>query len=439
MIKKRDGRMTKRVIVLVSIIIFTFFAFLLNSVSADISSKWYVDTSVYTNLSKEYSSSTLPLAANVDDDPQLEIFYSLGIDSGGGNPTGIHEGAVICLDGLNGSLEWCYNSDGFGRHTTLELGDTDQDGELELVAGGMKNVVCFDAKTGQVEWEYWVDPPYTDDRRKDKHSIILKDTDGETYVFMSGNSNVNEPVIKFAGTDTAQYDPGDIVEECYYSYYTCHGGFACWDIDNDGDFDLFNSDRSTGNGMYWLDTNLTILDSWSSVWCSSHCPTIIDVNEDGYLDVVIADQSTGGVCVIDGQTKDPMSGKWQENIPGFDAHDNNNIYDIDGDGNLELISGDNNKNTGADIFDLGNWQLESYSPLWATTGVGYAHPLAIGNVWQSGNGNETELIGFTSGNSRGYLVIYQWNSSAQDFDILQTLNVYINQACMLLKITFLLK
>jgi len=180
-------------------------------------------------------------------------------------------------------------------------------------------------------------------------------------------------------------------------------------------------------GLMWLDTDLNYIAYFDTVQCSSHCPTIIDINNDGYLDIVIADQGGGGICVVDGQTKSPMSGKWQENIPGFSAHDNNNIYDIDGDGHLELISGDNNPDSGADIFDLEEWRLEDYSPLWAAGGVGYAHPLAIGNVWQDNNGDEFELIGFTSSSypSRGYLVIYQYEDG--DFVIRQTLDKYANQ------------
>lgn len=393
---------------------------------ADVALKWYVDTSVHTGMSKTYSSSTLPVAANVDGDPQLEIFYGGGTDAGSGQP---HPGFVISLDGKTGALEWVDTCNGFGRHTVIELGDVDLDGKLELVACGMNRVAVYEAESGVLKWDYWNDPDHenpTTTGRKDKHPLLLKEPDGIVYIYVSGNGQTS-PVIKFRGTD------GEIMESEPVACHTCHGGFSGWDLDNDGTVEIFNSDRgiSSGgscNGLMELDPSLTILHEWNSIACSSHCPTIIDVDEDGVLDIVIADQGGGGIAIVDGETKGPMAGKWQESIPGFGAHDNNNIYDIDGDGNLELISGDNNKASGADVFDLGDWQLESYSPLWAAPGVGYAHPLAIGNVWQDGNGNEMELIGFTSEPSvRGWVVIYQWNPGTQDFDIKQDLRVYLNQ------------
>ncbi len=393
-------------------------------VNADISLKWYTDTSVHTGLSSSYSSSTLPVTADVDGDGYHEIFQAGGTDAGSGEP---HPGFVICLDGQTGALEWVYTSNGLGRHTVVELGDVDQDGKLELVACGMNQVAVFEAESGTMKWDYWNDPNHnnpTTHGRKDKHPLLLKEA-GTVYIYVSGNGAVS-PVMKFRGTD------GAIIESEPVACHTCHGGFTGWDLDGDGTVEIFDTDRGGSggdscNGLMQLDSSLNIMHAWKSIYCSSHCSTIVDVDGDGVLDVVITDQAGDGIGVVDGSTMSPMTGKWQENIPNFGAHDNNNVYDIDGDGNLELISGDNNKNSGADIFDLGDWKMEDYSPVWAASGVGYSHPLAIGNVWQNGNGNEMELIGFTSGLNRGWLVIYQWNPGAHDFDIKQDLNVYLNQ------------
>jgi len=186
--------------------------------------KWYTDTSDYTGLSLSYSSSTLPVTADVDGDGYHEIFYGGGTDAGSGEP---HPGFVICLDGESGAVEWVDTCNGFGRHTVVELGDTDQDGRLELVACGMNRVACYDAETGDLEWDYWNDPDHenpTTHGRKDKHPLILTDIDGITYVFISGNG-ATSPTIKFNGAT------GEIVESYPTAGHTCHGGMAGWDVD----------------------------------------------------------------------------------------------------------------------------------------------------------------------------------------------------------------
>ncbi len=85
-------------------------------------------------------------SANVDDDPQLEIFV-VGDQ---------FDGVIICYDGLTHAEQWSYEFVGSSVGAS-ELADVDSDGRLELIVshgsnGYTERVTVFDAKTGAVEW-----------------------------------------------------------------------------------------------------------------------------------------------------------------------------------------------------------------------------------------------------------------------------------------------
>jgi hypothetical protein len=85
----------------------------------------------------------------------------------------------------------------------------------------------------------------------------------------------------------------------------------------------------------------------------------VDTNKDGILDVVILNQN-GAMAVyssIDGTVIHYSS------VPGVRFHSQPTIYDIDGDGNLEMIAGGASDNWGkVIIWDLYTWSLETWLP-----------------------------------------------------------------------------
>jgi|GEM_PF-2366552 len=83
--------------------------------------------------------------ANVDADPQQELFASISI---GGNDV------LICWDGLDHTEQWRNELVPDGPFRSLEVADLDLDGSLELVVGASQNGVfrVFDAATGTEKW-----------------------------------------------------------------------------------------------------------------------------------------------------------------------------------------------------------------------------------------------------------------------------------------------
>ncbi len=95
------------------------------------------------------------VSANVDSDPQREIFLTGGQSSGLGN-----FGALIAYDGKTHTQEWRYDLTDSGAFQALAIADVDRDGHLEVVAStggeidnrGGQIVYVFDAATGNLEW-----------------------------------------------------------------------------------------------------------------------------------------------------------------------------------------------------------------------------------------------------------------------------------------------
>jgi hypothetical protein len=90
--------------------------------------------------------------ANVDGDPQQEVFVTTGVTS---------SGILVCLDGLTHAEQWRQQIPSGLTFSSLALGDVDQDGQLEAVASvnvehsGAPGLFLyvFDAATGALEWQ----------------------------------------------------------------------------------------------------------------------------------------------------------------------------------------------------------------------------------------------------------------------------------------------
>jgi hypothetical protein len=145
------------------------------------------------------------------------------------------------------------------------------------------------------------------------------------------------------------------------------------------------------HGVQCFDTDLNLLWYHDDVACSSHCANIIDINGDDYLDVVVLHQSTsnGGICVVDGSTGQKMTGKWSKYL-GLRTHNTPTIYDVDNDGNLELITSRDYEAGPAQVWDLERWSLDAL--LWSDNEkiYGFDCPPRVANVMGD---EKLEIIG----------------------------------------------
>jgi len=306
--------------------------------------KWTFYTGAYSHLGT--------LAVDVDGDDIYEVFAS-GRDR------------VVCVDGETGQLIWDYTDAGCDTHAPMEIGDLNNDGTFEIVICGFRKVTALHAENGSFYWSY----SNPRNARLDKHPVILDvDQNGYPYVFVvSGclGSPTARGLQKLNGTD------GTCVAYASYNYWTCWGGVSCADLERDGDFEIILNDRnfySSGKGIQCYDADtLDLLWYHDDVSCSSSTSAIIDVNNDGILDVVTVDQSGGGyhggICVTDGSNGQKMSGKWDRDL-GLPCHSPFSIYDIDEDNHLELvtasyISENNPTPLPAKVWDMETWSLDA--------------------------------------------------------------------------------
>jgi len=353
----------------------------------DFSLKWTCDTGL-----KAYVG---PVTKDIDGDGVHEIFIAGVIDGGSG-------GRVMCIDGSTGEVIWYKFVSGVNDpHCPLAIADLDNDGTFELVHSRSSygsGTTARNCEDGSIFWD--VDYPAR------YHQFAIADTDenGYPYVYITSDdvSGGNTGRIrKLKGTD------GSLVAE-HFVWHPCYGGISIADLQGDGDYEILVTDRNFGSsnaiGVQCYNENLELLWNCDEVQCSSHAAVIVDVDSDGVLDVVVMHQSTsnGGIYVIDGSTGVKMSGKYNKYL-GLATHCQPAVYDIDKDGNLELItSWDSNPK----VWDLGSWSLDKTLQISCSQPPGFANVMGDSDleiVACSGYGNKIY--------DRDYDLIYSFPAS----------------------------
>ncbi|HWR27944.1 MAG TPA: DUF2341 domain-containing protein, partial [Candidatus Thermoplasmatota archaeon] len=290
-----------------------------------------------------------PCVANVTGDSTPEV---IAVTSSG----------VKCIDSQTGSVIWSRSYSGIGEWVQPEVADLNNDEVPEVLVPIQNPPVGLLVLYGNNGSTYWV--------RRDLGGEwsfgvpITYDIDGDGY-----------PTVFFASTDVSHgmngtgrvtalsYD-GQILHQAF-SWRPCAGGLSLADYNFDGIFELYMNDRSEypgGKGLrsFWA-SNLTC--RWNQTGTgtiSSHVTILVDVNNDGLLECVVAPQSTtGGVMVLSAVDGHIMKGSTEMNIP---AHEKFTVYDIDHDGRLESIHAEN-EHPGMPkdivVWDLVNWQRDA--------------------------------------------------------------------------------
>jgi predicted glutamine amidotransferase len=299
--------------------------------------KWSYNTNANTSLG--------PLAVDVNGDGVYEVFT-----------TG--EDKITCLDGATGNLIWQYTNSKIFWHSPFQIHDLNNDGIPEVVIPAVVRTIALHANNGSVYWNVPVES-------EEKH-IVIVDTDGNGYPYVYTTSedvehmeNGTGRLRKLNGTN------GQVIKEVF-SWRPCWGGLSADDVNNDGKFEIYMTDRSAyyhppslGKGMQAYDADtLDLLWYDDEVLCSSHMMALIDVNNDSIKDIVALNQGLGtaGIIIHDGLTNQRMTGKWNMNL-GLSSHSPFSIWDVDGDGNLELVTA--REGSTAKVWDIGRWQLDA--------------------------------------------------------------------------------
>ncbi|MCJ7610294.1 FG-GAP-like repeat-containing protein, partial [Candidatus Bathyarchaeota archaeon] len=184
--------------------------------------------------------------------------------------------------------------------------------------------------------------------------------DGQLDIFIA--SQDVSPLGGYDGTICRLDRLGNILYTTF-TWRPCSGGLSLGDTDNDGVFELYQGDRDMdysdggyGKGVksYWAD-NLTERGIRLDDITSSQAPVLADWNGDGIKDVI-----TGMYRVqwILNSTNGAVLKFWSNNA--LSVHYGTTIYDIDGDGHLELLcnDGDHDNDAYTDVFDLVTGQMD---------------------------------------------------------------------------------
>jgi hypothetical protein len=359
-----------------------------------------------------------------------EVFHAGGPPQPSDTP-----GRVTCLNGVTGEEIWRTNIYMVGDTATLQMADVEGDGKLELIVAlqSPAGLYVLNAEDGSELWKAPGTISYNGSNisgfiepiggRVDG-SATIADIDGDGYptVFLGVMAYEEQPtsgkLIAWKWDPTLQ----TMVEQARTTvWHPCAGGLSIGDTDNDGTFELYMNERdvyygdgSWGRGLtsFWAE-NLSLrwrIYDWGA---SSNIPMLADVNKDGILDVVSTNLGTG-VCVLNSTDGRPLTNAegtvLYDQLLGLPVHYQSSIYDIDGDGNLELMCADGTHTmTGyisnlTMIWDLYNWRLDGV----IDAGLAFRGP-SVGEVTGDGVMDIIVTTYDESGNNSDAVKIYNSN------------------------------
>ena len=326
------------------------------------------------------------LIADILSSPGEEIIHV-----GGGVQPYSGAGRVSVLRASDGVRIATTTHEGIGDTCQAQMADIDNDGLLEIIVPLQQpaGLVIYNSEDLSILWQapgsYSGDPgyfTYPDGGRVDS-SPVIGDIDNDGYKDIFVGAMAYEKTPQSGSIRHLEYDPtysdsfpgaGGIVQRnLRVVWHPCAGGMSLGDTDNDGVYELYMADRSQG-GMtdgswgrglrsFWAENLTSRWDVYYNMM-SSNIPMIADVNGDGIRDIVATDLSRA-VMVVNSSNGHPLVNDVGQTLSGSISgranHYQSSVYDIDGDGALEILSGDGWEG-GSDtisVFDLWNWTLDA--------------------------------------------------------------------------------
>ncbi|MDQ1280451.1 MAG: trimeric autotransporter adhesin, partial [Thermoproteota archaeon] len=304
-------------------------------------------------------------------------------------------GSVRCFSGQTGNQIWITNIYGIGDTATMQMADVDNDGRLEILVALQhpSGLYILNAEDGTILWNapgtynghtgYFTTGPSSTTRLGGRidGSGVVGDTDGD------GNLDIFIGIMAFEKQPTTgaiihyEWNGSTFVERGRTQvWHPCAGGLSLGDTDNDGIPELYMNERDVyfGDGSWGRGTtSFTVWNGAADVFekrwdiydwgASSDIPMLADVNKDGILDVVSTNLGRG-IMVLNSTDGHPLKNATGTVLKATNlathAHYQASIFDIDGDGNLELLCADGKESEsyGTQVFDLWSWKLDADIP-----------------------------------------------------------------------------
>ncbi|WP_369177604.1 FG-GAP-like repeat-containing protein [Candidatus Thiodubiliella endoseptemdiera] len=253
-----------------------------------------------------------------------------------------------------------------GDHSTPTLADIDGDGDLDLVVGevggtlkyyqntGTTSNPAYEAKTGDDNPFNGIDvggysTPNLADIDGDGDLDLVVGKDGVTLKYYQNTSSTSSPAYEVKTGDSNPFNGINVVN---------YSSPILVDIDGDGDLDLVVGETN-GTLKYYQNTGTTSNPAYGVKTGDSNPfngidvgnfskPTLADIDGDGDLDLVVGEQNgTLKYYQNTGTTSNPAYEVKTGDSNPFNGIDVGNfskptLADIDGDGDLDLVVGENN-------------------------------------------------------------------------------------------------
>jgi len=234
---------------------------------------------------------------------------------------------------------------GIGLAHSVFASDIDGDGDMDIVSASMgDNTIAWYENDGAS------DPSWTtndiDTNLNGAHSVYAADMDGDGDMDIVTASYANNTIAWYENDGTT--DPSWTRVDIDTNRGFAHSVFAA-DIDGDGDMDIVSASGS-GDHIVWYENNGASDPSWTAAVIDTNAPDArfvfaADMDGDGDMDVLSASYADDTIAWYENDGNANPTFTAADIATSADAATAVFAADIDGDGDMDILSASRNDNT----------------------------------------------------------------------------------------------
>jgi hypothetical protein len=298
--------------------------------------------------------------------------------------------------------------------SALITGDMNGDGHMDLITGSAGHPIRLYLNNG-------TESPYSGVTGQDITSdnfmvsdLALADLNYDGHLdIVAGNYGVKNRIYLNNGTS----NPFNGISGSDVNDYTSNTeSIEIVDINNDGFPDLVEGNEGHENYLYINNGTADPFNDVTPVAITSDSDLTQDiaagdVNNDGYMDIVVANEASTNKLYLNNGTDDPFNGVTAKNITS-DSHDTESIVlkDMNGDGYLDVVCGNTNQ---VNTVYLHNQSADPFNGVSATTITSDTNPTKVIAAYDMDNDGDFDII---EGNSLQINYLYLNNGTSDPFN-----------------------